>query len=547
MTIACASPNSMSPALANVLLGQSQTITAALCVAPGTPIVWDVNGVAGGSAALGTIVSAGAGTGANPVMAAATYSAPLDVPVSNPVTIHATAAEQSVAGSIAISSNVAVSVAPASANVAVGGRATFSAVVLHAADASVIWSVNGAVNGNAGAGQICVSGTNPCAAPVGAIATPVDYLAPATVPAANPVTLTATSNADMSRSGLAIVNVANSGGVSVLPAFAFVAPSSGNNPSQVQFTASVSGNADGSVSWSVQSGVLGAGCGGTACGTIGATGLYTAPTAAPSPNAITVTAKNAADSSQTGTASISITSGPAIEQILPSSVMAGVAANFTLEVNGAGFAAGDASTGSVILVNGTARATICESTMGCSTTLQPGDAAAAGGETIQVQNPGNPGALSNPVPFVVVPFTLTEIAVALNAAQPQSDGNDIVVFEPTTAGDSSSQINVDFAGPITAGAVCNFDSSPITLQRPASGSVTVSICIHGNDLDPSFFYAFTGPGDIGVAASSLDSLFPNVIQLDLTISAATLKGVRSLFITTPNNDKAVASGLVEVK
>jgi hypothetical protein len=260
-----------------------------------------------------------------------------------------------------------------------------------------------------------------------------------------------------------------------------------------------------------------------------------------------VTATNAVDPSQAGTASISIISGPAIEQILPSSVMAGVAASFTLKTNGAGFVAGDASTGSVILVNGSARDTICESAMECSTTLQPGDAAAAGGATIQVQNPGNPGALSNAVPFVVVPFTLTVNTVTLNASLTESDGNDIVVFEPTSAGDSSSQINVDFAGPITAGETCNFDSSPITLERPASGSTTISICIHGNELDPSFFCAFTGPGDIGIAVSSLESLFPNVIELDLTISAATLKGVRSLFITTPNNDKAVASGLVEVR
>jgi hypothetical protein len=47
--------------------------------------------------------------------------------------------------------------------------------------------------------------------------------------------------------------------------------------------------------------------------------------------------------------------------------------------------------------------------------------------------------------------------------------------------------------------------------------------------------------------ASLASLFPNLIQLNLTISSTTLPGVRSLFISTPNNDQAVASGLLEVQ
>jgi hypothetical protein len=77
----------------------------------------------------------------------------------------------------------------------------------------------------------------------------------------------------------------------------------------------------------------------------------------------------------------------------------------------------------------------------------------------------------------------------------------------------------------------------------------VSICVQGTGLDPSFLYAFSGPGagDIGVVASSLENLYPNLIRLDLTISSTTLAGVRTLFITTLNNDQAVASGLLEVK
>ena len=64
-------------------------------------------------------------------------------------------------------------------------------------------------------------------------------------------------------------------------------------------------------------------------------------------------------------------------------------------------------------------------------------------------------------------------------------------------------------------------------------------------------YVFTGPvsapGDIPVAASALAGLFPNTIELDLQISSTTAPGVRSLFITSLNNDRAVATGILEVK
>jgi hypothetical protein len=38
-----------------------------------------------------------------------------------------------------------------------------------------------------------------------------------------------------------------------------------------------------------------------------------------------------------------------------------------------------------------------------------------------------------------------------------------------------------------------------------------------------------------------------LIELDLQISNTTLPGVRTLFITTLNNDRAVATGMLEVK
>jgi hypothetical protein len=108
---------------------------------------------------------------------------------------------------------------------------------------------------------------------------------------------------------------------------------------------------------------------------------------------------------------------------------------------------------------------------------------------------------------------------------------------------------VDFIGFLTGGNNCGVQGSPLTVVRPASGTSTVSLCVHGNGLEPAMTYAFTGPnaGDISVTASAITGLFPNTIELDLQISSTTLAGVRTLFITTLNNDRGAATAMLEVK
>jgi hypothetical protein len=232
--------------------------------------------------------------------------------------------------------------------------------------------------------------------------------------------------------------------------------------------------------------------------------------------------------------------------------MAGSVAGFPLALQGVNFVAGSGSTASVILLNGAARSTTCASATACTTFLNPSDVQTAGTISVEVQNPGTPGALSNPVPFVIVPFDVSVDIIALSSSQPIAAANDIIVVEPTTAA-QSAPINVDFIGFLTGGNTCGVQGSPLVVTRPASGSTTVSICVHGNALDPTFTYGFTGPGgaptgsDIGIAASAITGLFPGMIELDLQISSTTLPGVRALFITTANNDRAIATGMLEVK
>jgi hypothetical protein len=546
VTIACATPNSITPPTAQMALGQAQTFTATFCGIGTAAIAWDVNGISGGSAAVGTILVTGATT--------ASYTAPADLPTTNPVTIHAVAAGSTVSAMVTIVSGVTVSVSPPSASILTSARVTLAPTVTNSADASVTWSVNSIANGNAAVGQICQQGSSPCLAPIGASSASVDYLAPITVPAANPTTVTATSEADPTKSASALITVSAPSTdvvVTVTPQYAFLPPS-GSALSTQQFSVAVTGTTNQAVTWSVQSGVPGQGCAGTACGSINGAGLYTSPPSAPSPNAVSVIATSEANPSKTAGATVAITSGPTIEVILPSSVFAGAVESFPLAVQGSGFVAGSGVSASTILMNGTARGTTCAATTSCATGLNPADVASAATSTIQVRNPGPNGALSNPVPFVIVPFDISVGALALTSGQPAAASIMLIVPEPTTAAESAP-IDVDTIGLLTGGNDCEIQGSPLTVTRPVSGTAVVSLCIHGNLLDPTFVYEFSGAGgapdgsDIVVTASAITGLFPNMIELDLQISSATIPGVRTLFITTLNNDRAASTGMLEVK
>jgi hypothetical protein len=114
--------------------------------------------------------------------------------------------------------------------------------------------------------------------------------APAIPPNVDPVTITAVSHGDPSKIGTAIVSVTGVSGplsVSVSPFYAFV-PHSTSTLSIRQFFVAVTGSGNTAVTWSVQSAIAGQGCGGAACGSVDANGVFTAPTVAPSPNAMRV-------------------------------------------------------------------------------------------------------------------------------------------------------------------------------------------------------------------------------------------------------------------
>jgi hypothetical protein len=544
VTVTCSASNSITPSSASLSLGQSQAFTASLCVSSGASILWDVNGVVGGNTSFGTIASSGS--------ASATYTAPDSVP-SSQITIHAVSGSVSASAAIAIASGVAVSISPSSVSVATSQPLTLTPTVTGSPDANVTWTVNGVPNGNASVGQICAASATPCSPPAGAASAAVVFLAPANTPAQNPVSVVATSEADSTRSATAHIQITSSVTPSGIPAIApqylFIA-ATGGSPSTQQFFVQ---NPDGSsvpATWSVASAVPGSGCTGVACGTVSSSGLFTAPGAAPSPNAIAVVATTEATPPVTLTAVVAVKTGPTIETVLPSSVTAGAVEGFPLEVEGLNFVAGSGSSASVILFNGAARATSCSSSNACATALNPSDVAAAGTITVQVQNPN--GALSNPVPLVVAPAATSPTSIALSSTKTSTTGVSLVVTEPTTAA-STTPINVNFIGPLTSPSNCEIGAAPIVVMRPVSGTQPFSVCVQGDGLDATFSYSFGGPSgasegtDIPVTATPVPGLLPNMVELTLEISSSTAPGLRTLLIRTLNGDQAASTGMLEIK
>ena len=408
----------------------------------------------------------------------------------------------------------------------------------------VTWSVNG-IAGGATFGQICVVATNPCQPVTSGAAAQVDYLAPGAIPSPNPVTVQATSAADPTKSASAQITVINHVVVTVQPVSATLAPLAVQG-----FAATVIGTSSQSVVWHVQ----GTACaGGTACGSIGQNGAYTAPGAAPSPDAIQVVAISADDASQSGVANVAISTGATILSLHPASVYAGAADGFTLRIDGSGFVASSPGPGSVLLVGGTARTTTCSSTMECTAPVTAADVAAPGSLTVQLQNPDS--TKSNGVPLVVAQPNASDEIISLTTATPAATAEDIVVVDPTTAGVSvpgnDVDLDVEALGPFSvANNSCALTGNPVVLLRPASGTSTADICLFSESgLDSSMTFTVSGadPGADDVAVLEKQPVGLGIIRLTLQIQATAIPGARTLFIQNTNLDKTAASGSLVVE
>lgn len=465
---------------ASVPAGGNATIVATLTPVPNsnpsTLLAWSLNG-AGCSGiscgVLGAVTTQSLGGGA--VANSATYTAPSAAPNPNTVTITVTPQADSskkAQATIALQPGVSVSVSPTPDTLAANHRVTLAVQVNGTSNATVNWNVNGIPGGNAVFGQICATASNPCQAVASSTASLVDYLAPGSIPSPNPVSATAVSAADATKSASVQITVINHVLVSVQPANVTVSPLAVQG-----FQASVLGTTNQNVIWQVQ----GTACStADACGTVDASGIFTAPASPPSRNAIQVVAISSDDPTQSGAANITIFTGANILTLHPSSVYAGAAQGFTLRVDGSGLAASSPGPGSTLLIAGTARTTSCVSAQECTAPVTATDVALAGSISVQMQNPD--GTKSNVVSLMVVTPNTSDEVIALSISVPSATGKDIVVVEPTTAGIASPgndlDLNVASLGLFsTATNSCALGGNPIPLQTPASGTTTADICL----------------------------------------------------------------------
>ena len=539
VTIVAVVSVTISPTTASLLVGATQALQATVTGARDTTVTWLVNGVAGGSALSGTIVNS------QTTPDSTTYTAPLTLPVGGSVTVQAQSnANPSVSASATITmlSGIAVTVTPASAQVAVSLAQTFAATASNTANQAFTWQVSGIPGGNSSTGEICAAGSVPCQPVTASSGASVEYLAPAGVPSPNPVTITATSQADASKSGSASVMVLPHILVSVQPESASLAATE-----QVRFVASVTGLSNQQVTWSIG----GPACVNPAnCGSIDATGLFTAPLTAPSPNTIQIAATSSEDTSQIGLAAVTITSGPRIFDLSPTSAHTGSQGGFTLLVTGNNFSPSSPGPGSTILVGGSARPSSCASITQCVTSLDASDLQSTGNLSVQLQNPS--GALSNTQTFVVLAPGPGSSAIPLTPGSPTSSGNDIVVVELSTNGGSGAPGNVS----LTVGAMgalstvtstCVLGGSPAAIQRPSSGTATADFCVFSvSGLSPSFTYSISGPPVPDIAIINRAPLGLGIVHLTLQVPATAAPGPRTLLIENPALDLAAGTGAIEV-
>ncbi|HEX9344274.1 MAG TPA: hypothetical protein VF900_00055 [Candidatus Acidoferrum sp.] len=141
------------------------------------------------------------------------------------------------------------------------------------------------------------------------------YTAPADMPSPATVQVTATSHADSTKSGTGTLAITSDIALALTP-----------NPASVelgatqsfQATVTSSGHLDTSIRWSLLGPAYAKGC-----GTVDASGNYTAPRALPSPASTTLTAQSVADPSKQISIVVAITSSFSLQLSAPSSVLAG--------------------------------------------------------------------------------------------------------------------------------------------------------------------------------------------------------------------------------
>ncbi|MBS1842211.1 MAG: hypothetical protein JSS69_11175 [Acidobacteria bacterium] len=252
------------------------------------------------------------------------------------------------------------------------------------------------------------------------------------------------------------------------------------------FKATVSGTANSTVTWSVN----GTSGGSSAIGTIDANGKYTAPAGLPNPNTASVKATSAADTTASGTSSVTLLNPtPAITGINPAAVNTG---NFTVVVTGTKFVAG-----AQVLLNGGALATVVNSSTQATAT---GTVSSAGTYTISVQNPDPGSSTSSNSNFTVNGATQTASCsgmssgqgASLNGFRPFPDDNLWNKDISASPVDANSNVIINFIG-TGVGVHADFGAGqyqgstmgiPYTVVNAQQAMTPIDYQAYGDESDP---------------------------------------------------------------
>jgi len=254
--VACGIGNvniSISPDKATVEVGSQTQFSASVGNAGNKLVTWSATG--------GTVDSTGL------------YTAPGSAGTS--YVVATSQADPSRTATAVITVVAPVVITPTSVTLAPGGKQTFTAIIPATGDTNVTWNIT--------------------EAPKGGTITDGNYTAPSDADDTAVFHIVASSVADSSKTGTALVTIQTP--VTISPLSASIKVST-----QQQFTATVRANPGTSVTWTWT--VLENAAGGTAGGTIDNNGLYTAPT---STGPYHVVATNPLDTNQTGRATVTVT------------------------------------------------------------------------------------------------------------------------------------------------------------------------------------------------------------------------------------------------
>jgi len=379
----------VAPATANVRAGAQQVFTASVTGSTDTGVLWSVNGIVGGNAALGTIVGNG------------NYTAPSTLPSPNSITITATSlADSTKSGNSAVTLQNAAPV-----------LGTETPTIITTGNFELTLTGSGFMNGS-----IVNFGSQPL---------PTTFV--------SSTQLTATGSATAAEVGLINISVTNpnpGSATSNILVAQVVAPNpnikvtisptsatvgAGN---QVQFVATVTGTTATGVSWSVNSIPYG----NDTVGNLDGNGNYSAPVVLPNLSTVTVTATSQADNTKSASATVTLQNPkPVLTAVTPGTLGLG---GFALTLYGTGFVSSSTATfgGQPLTV------TYVTSTM--ITAIGTATNAEVGQENVVISNPAPGGGTSGAVSVTVT-----------TAGTPQTSSASVRFLEQGSFGPNLETVN----------------------------------------------------------------------------------------------------------